>query len=177
MSMAKKATSANIAAAVLALATMGAWSLGGYVNENLAELPVKRVPGKPAADVGKQGKLFDVKSLFPVWVASNAKARPAEGDDSIETLFKNQPQQAEVQAAPPAAPAVPDYASLLGSHMRIDGIGEDGAFINGKFYHVGEAIPDFEYPVGNRQIVPRLAEVKARSVIVVHGAHRTEIKV
>lgn len=177
MSMTKKANAANIAAAVLASATIGTWSLSGYVNENLAELPVKRVPGKPLSDAGKPAQAFDVKSLFPVWVASGTKVRQVEGDDSVETLFKNPAEKLEVQAPAPAAPVEPDYASLLGSRMRVDGIGEGGAFINGKFYHVGEAITDYEYPAGNRQIIPRLAEVKERSVIIIHGVHKTEIKV
>lgn len=171
MVTAKKTNFSTILSAGLALAAFSVWSLGEYVNENLALLSVKALPTAPGAK--EDAKPFDVKTLFPVWVASASKAHHSDDSGSVNDLFKDQPPP----SAAPAAPVEPNYAALLGSKMRLDGIGEGGAFINGKFYHVGEGITDFEYPEKARQVVPRLAEVRAKSVVVIHGKNKTEIKI
>lgn len=173
----KKANSSTVLAGALALATLCAWSLSDYVNANLEALPVKRVPSLQASGVDQ----FDVKNLFPVWVANSARNRAEEnGERSVDDLFKENakdlpPTAAQLEAAPAPAPALPDFAALLATHMHLEGISGNGGFVNGKFYKVGEEITDFAYPNGNQQVIPKVVEVRARSIVVAHGKKRTEI--
>jgi len=173
----KKTNTNTILAGGLALAVFGAWSLGDYINGNLELLPVDRVPTNQTAVIAQP---FDVKNLFPVWVASSTKTQDQSGESgSVDDLFASTkpvapPMEAVVaDMAPPVQKT--DYAAVLASHMRLESLAVNGGFINGKFYRVGEDIADFEYPSGNRQVIPRLVEVRARSVIVAHGGKRTEI--
>lgn len=151
-------------AAAFALAIAGTSSLADYVNAHLAQLPVKRMASRQDA----QAEL-DVQKLFPVWVASSAHAKVAGAAGSVERLFQS--PAANTGAAQDAS-VEPDYASLLGSRMVLESIAATGAFINGKFYRVGEAVPDFEYPLHGKQVVPVLAKIEERSVLITHGARR-----
>jgi hypothetical protein len=175
--MAKNSVStATIVAVAFAGLAGAAWLLTDYVNANLVNLPVERVPSKLSG-----GQAFDVKgwlkTIAPVWVESTEKSHLVNEAESVDDLFNQSNQAVSAEEALPApAPVEPDYASFLASRMQLDSLGEGGAFINGKFYSVGEAIYDFEYPSNGRQIVPVLLRVDKSSVTVKHGVRLTVLK-
>ncbi|MQA40761.1 hypothetical protein [Rugamonas aquatica] len=152
--------------ALYALTIFGIWSLAEYVNVNLAGLPIKRMASKQDVQTA-----LDVKKLFPVWVASSERGGEVTAEGSVEQLFKAAPAVAES----PAPTAQPDYAALLASRLVLDSITASGAFINGKFYRVGEGVTDFEYPLHGKQIIPVLERLGPKSVFIVHGARRIEL--
>lgn len=171
----KNTNTTTILAAALACAAGAAWMLTDYVNGNLVNLTVERVPTKTVAAVP-----FDVKgwlkTIAPVWVPGARQSGQAEETASVDGLFKAEREVEIVAASLPIVPQEPDYASLLPSRMQLDGLSAGGAFINGKFYRVGEPITDFEYPSAGRQVIPVIVEVKTQSVVVKHGSRLTELK-
>lgn len=176
MGVTNTTSTATIVAVAFAGLAGAAWLLTDYVNANLANLPVERVQSATAA-----AEVFDVKgwlkTMSPVWVESAEKSHLSNDADSVEGMFM-QVRQVAAADSPAAAPmpSEPDYAAMLPSRMQLDGLGEGGAFINGKFYRVGEEIPDFEYPSKGRQIVPVLEKIGERSATVKHGSRLTELR-
>lgn len=173
MARTTRTMSTTIVAALLAAAVGGTYLATDYVNENLSYLTIQKLPHATVT-----GASFDTKTwlqtLAPVLVESRKGAAMAQGSDSIDALFKTAPEPAPALVAP--APPAPDYASLLGTAMHVDSVAANGAFINGKFYSIGEPIKDFEYPANGRQIVPVIVHVTADSVVVKHGARVSELK-
>jgi len=172
MALGKNKTSATIVVALLAAAVGAVHMLTGHVNESLATLTIEKIPSTTAPATP-----FDTKSwlqtLAPVVVERGAKVANVNGIDSVDALFKAEPAPV---VPPPPAPAPPDFPSLLAGVMRVESIAGNGAFINGKFYSVGEAIKDFEYPLRGRPVVPVIVEVGRDFVIVKHGSRLTELK-
>lgn len=155
---------------LLAAATLAVWLAGDALTLRLAGLPVHSVAGQH-----RTAAPADLRTLFPVWVRGSA-APAARADDGIDAVLR--PAAPAIPAPGPAdgASVAPDYPALLASRLVLDGVSADGAFLNGKFYRVGAPIADFEYPLGGRQIVPVLSRVGPRSVLVLHGPHRLELR-
>lgn len=175
MARATSTSTSTILAALLAAAAFGVWTFTGFVNRNLANLPIETIPNAPG-----QAKPFDtkgwLKTLAPVWVQSGQSLPVQAISEPVEEVFAAAPE-VTVQPAPPSPPPAPNYAALLSTVMRIDGIASEGAFVNGKFYRIGEPISDFEYPEAGRQVVPVIVSVTATTVVVRHGRHLTELSV
>lgn len=167
-----KNTSSTIVVVLLAGAIGGTHLLTDYINESLNSLTIAALPNTDTAKSNFDTNAW-LRSLAPVLVEGHSKGDLAAEPGSVDALFKAPPAPV---AQTPAAPPEPDYAELLGSVMRVDGIARNGAFINGKFYNVGEPITDYEYPAKGRQITPFIAQIGAESIFVKHGSRITELR-
>lgn len=110
----------------------GVVAAGIQVNRNLAELPVEQ-----AAVVSAAAPVPAPKQLYTVAVGAPAKralnASRSEGESDLEVAFKGAARQQE-------ADAVPDYAGIARSAIRIDGVTDGGVIIGGRFYAIGNSI-------------------------------------
>lgn len=138
------------------------WTLVDYVNENLNSVAVERV--KTVQEVSVP---FDVHNLYPVEVRAAKRGPVTPVGDDIDRAFRKDPPP---MAPEPVEPPEPDYSALLQQYMLVDGIGTNGVFIHGKFYSVGEAVPEYSYPMRGRTIVPVVASVSGNTVVIKHGA-------
>lgn len=167
-SVLKKGNFAMAMYVVLGLVLYGTWSLSIYFNDHLSQAEVKRV-----RTVQEVSTPFDIQALYPVWVANTKKAVAEGGAQGIDDLFKKD----EPKVAAVVAPPEPDYSVLLGQFMKVESAANNGAFINGKFYKVGELVPEYSYPSHGKQIVPVVSAVRGNVVTIAHGKKKTDFKI
>lgn len=110
----------------------GVVAAGIQVNRNLAELPVEQAAVvSAAAPVPAPKQLYTVAVEVPVKRARTASH--GEIDADLEVAFKGDVRQQE-------ADAVPDYAEMARSAIRIDGVTDGGIIIGGRFYAIGSSV-------------------------------------
>ncbi|WP_296249480.1 hypothetical protein [uncultured Stenotrophomonas sp.] len=110
----------------------GVVAAGIQVNRNLAQLPVEQAAVvSAAAPVPAPKQLYTVAVDVPV--KHSRKASHSEVDADLEVAFKGAALQQE-------ADAVPDYAEMARSAIRIDGVTDGGIIIGGRFYAVGSTV-------------------------------------
>lgn len=144
------------------LVIAGVWRMGEAVNLRLANLPVKEVQR-----VGQEPIALDAKGLYPVWVKQAASAGIASQAD-VEGLFrkaepalKSPGQMPDAQPAPP-----PDYAGMFKQLARVDGVSNDGVFLNGRFYRVGQVIDALPLGFsGSAPVVPVVESIDQGRVV------------
>lgn len=135
----------------------GAWHTGEAIKKRLASLPIQEVPR-----VDRSSKAINARSFYPVWVkqtvavANTASPQgPGQGGE-FENLFTDK----EDPKLKPAAPTEPDHATLFKQQARVDGVAKDGAFINGRFYKVGQPMAE----LGVAGVVPVIESVTPGAV-------------
>lgn len=148
------------------LLLLGLWRAGEAVSEQLLSLPVKAAP-----KTGGGAPALDEKSFYPVWVKQAGAREPVSQDQPVDSVFKL--PIAPAQAASALTPVVtePDYGLLFRQSVQIDGVADDGLFINGKFYAVGAKLTALAMtsPAG-KLIVPTLVSLMdGRVVFEVNG--------
>lgn len=138
----------------------GTWRAGEAINLRLVSLPVKEAPR-----VDKNSVPIDAKSFYPVWVKQAAANPPIqkEGEsESVEALFMEKKEPTiEQSTGVPVAPDEPDYVQMFQQAARVDGVSDDGAFINGRFYKVGQKMVEFQiYGAGGQSVIPVIQSVQ-----------------
>lgn len=149
---------------------VGAWRAGETVDTRLAALQVKQVP-----HVDRGSVPIDVKSFYPVWVKQAAATPPVpqgDGSASLDVLFnvKNEPKPEDLK---PLAPLEPDYVQMFKRAAAVGGISDDGVFINGRFYAIGEPLDELAMsgPRGAR-VVPAVESIRdGRITFRIGGKH------
>lgn len=146
--------------AVLAVAVV--FKLTQTVNERLRAMPVHAVSKKEV----KIAEL-DTKNLYPV-VVRQQRAPSAESQESalVDDVFR---EKVVVQEAP-AAPPPPDFTAIFAQNLRLDATTPTGAFVNGRYYQVGQPMEDLALVNGAESIVPRLVSVRGGSAVVGYGS-------
>lgn len=149
MSNILKSGNAKLYLFIVILVVLGAlWRAGEAINAELGALPVKVAP-----KLGSNAAVLDEKSFYPVWVKQAVARTPVPDNDQVDVLFKHEEKTVEIQPKP----LEPDYALLFRRAIHIDGVSDDGLFINGRFYTIGSKLEAFAMmsTVGKR-IVPVL---------------------
>jgi hypothetical protein len=88
-----------------------------------------------------------------------------------ESIFKKQVQIMAVNNDIPVVVApVIDYDQILKDKIELNGLSDNGAFVNGIFYCIGDKLEKLAYLKGSgEQVVPILKSVHANSVSFLNG--------
>ena len=133
------------------------WRAGGAIAERLSQLTVKTAPR-----VDRNAVSLDAKSFYQVWVKQSVAMPPAQTDGEVDAFFK---RRVEVKQAPPK-PTEPDYADMFRQTASVDGVADDGVFVSGKFYKVGDKLEDFAIATASgHSIVPFVESIKQGRVM------------
>lgn len=140
--------------AVLIIA--GGWRIGETINQRFATLVVKEAPR-----IDRSAVAIDAKSIYPVWV-KQAVARAAVYEHTeVDALFLKKAQQ---QIEPPPV-LESDYGELFRQAVVVDGVSSDGAFCNGRFYKMGDTMPEFAFTTASgAPLIPILEGVHKGAV-------------
>lgn len=127
------------------------WHAGEYVNGRLRLLIVKAAP-----QVDRNSISMDAKSFYPVWVKQASAVAPSQVDGELDTLFQ---KRADPSLEPPKPPE-PDYGEIFKARARVDGVSDDGAFVNGRFYKAGSKLEELALTsTTGMSIVPMIESV------------------
>lgn len=139
------------------------WRMGESINQRLAAITIKEVPR-----VAKRSMNLDAKHFYPAWVKQAvARAPPIEGAP-IDPLFRKEDER---RAEPKPVP--PDHAAIFRQLARIDGIANDGCFINGRFYQVGEELKSLALPLAEGgALIPVVKSVGVGKVTIALGRQK-----
>lgn len=135
------------------------WQLSWHITDRVTHLQVKSAP-----KVDHQGPAVDPKSFYPVWVKQAVAMTPMADNTPLDSFFRRQ----ELPVTPPTpspAPPEPDYQAMFERQVRIDGISDNGVFINGIFFKAGTKLEAFSLlkPDGSL-LAPTLEAVSANHV-------------
>jgi len=112
----------------------GGWRLGETINQRFATLVVKQAPR-----IDRSAAVIDAKSIYPVWVKQAVATAVVYEHAEVDALFrKKAPQPIE-----PPPVVEPDYSEIFKQAVIVDGVANDGVFCNGRFYKVGDKMPEF----------------------------------
>lgn len=146
------------------------WRIGETINIQLGTLPVKVAP-----KAGNNSAVLSEKSFYPVWVKQAVARAPVTDEGPVDSLFKRE----EEKVVDKVIPTEPDYGQMFRQAIRIDGVADDGLFINGHFYTVGAKLEELAVTTAaGKRIVPRLAslangkatfEVGTQKITTVHA--------
>jgi len=126
----------------------GLWRITGLANTKLAEIPVKAPPAT-AAPVPST----DTRRIYPA-TAMKPVARVKSADADVDAVFRGRVAEAEADLDPPP----PDYSGMFQAQIQLQGIASNGAFLNGRFYVVGQAMSRLAIArADGSQLVPKLA--------------------
>lgn len=139
------------------------WQGLDYVGANLRQVPVKAVP-PPAATA----TMLNAQSLYPVLVRHEGAATPDKSMPSIDSLFVAKPAN---RSAVPQLPAL-DIGAIVMAQARVDGLTAQGAFINGRFYRIGEPIEALAVHDGKAIMVPVLQALGQDTVELAGGGRK-----
>lgn len=146
------------------------WRAGDAINLRLFELTVKEAPR-----VDRNSVPINAKSFYPVWVKQAAAIPPvrSEGEsDSVDALFMAK-QEPKIEPPKPMAPVEPDYVQMFQQRARVDGVSDDGAFVNGRFYKVGQKMEEFHFSALNGQpVVPVIESIKTGKITFTIGKQK-----
>ena len=145
---------------VAMVAIAAVWRAGEAIHLRLAQLPVKEAPR-----VDRDSTPFDAKSFYPVWV-KQAAAMPSiiDGDGEVDALFKKK-EEPKLELELPKPPE-PDYGELFKQLASVDGVADNGVFINGRFYKVGEKMEEFTFTTGSgKPVVVMVESIKDGRVV------------
>lgn len=138
----------------------GAWRGSEWVAKSLLSLPIKQAPR-----VERPSAALDAKNFYPVWVRT-AKATPATAAPvtAIDDLFKRE-DELEVHK-----PVEPQYGAQFQQVAMIDGIADNGVFVNGEFYKVGARMEAYALQGAGKPVVPVVESVNKGTVVFRVGA-------
>jgi len=148
------------------------WRTGEAINAKLAELPVKEAPKS-----GKSAVVLNEKSFYPVWVKQAVARAPVVDDTQVDLLFKREDEVEKKKAdIKPIAPIEPDYGQMFREAIQIEGVADDGLFISGHFYAVGENMEPFAVTTAaGKRLVPKLVSLKNGKATFSLGALKMSI--
>jgi hypothetical protein len=133
------------------------------VNQRLGELEVKSAP-----HVNTQSASTS-KTFYPVWIRQKAVVRGEQDGVNVDGVFRK-PELAKKEVKP----VDPDYMAQLKQQLTLEGVANDGAFLNGHFYQVGQLLNDFAFKrLNGATVVPRLARVKGNQAVIAGDAGKT----
>jgi hypothetical protein len=140
--------------ALVALAAI--WRAGEAINMRLAELPVKEAPR-----VDRNNTTLDAKSFYPVWVKQAvAMPRPDDGAE-MDALFTRKIDKPEEPKLEPIKSVEPDYGEWFKQVARVDGVSDDGVFVNGRFYKLGDKMQDLSFTTASgKPVTPVVESIK-----------------
>ena len=144
------------------------WVLLAKVNANFSGLPVHQVQ-----QVSAEAAAANMPQIFPVWVEPKAPKVAPETQATVEDAFK-QPEQVAKEEAEDLPP--PSYADTLRGSAKVQGVTDSGAFINGRFYRVGDDVAALAFQgMEALQVTPKLASVAPHAVAFRVGGERVVI--
>lgn len=148
------------------------WRVGDAINGRLAEMPVHAAP-----KVGSSAAILDKRSFSPVRVTPTSEApTPVADVNQVESLFKHEEEKATNQT--PAKPIEPDYGQIFLQTVWIDGVADNGLFINGRFYATGAKLEAFSMSTASgKKIVPKLEVIREGKAIFEVGAKKISISI
>lgn len=152
------------------LVMAGLWRAGEAINAELGNLPVKVAP-----KIGNNARVLSEKSFYPVWVKQSvASTSVATDSHQVDSLFKRDEEkvaQVQVQLAEP------DYGYMFRQVVRIDGVADDGLFINGHFYPTGTRLEAFAMLTSTgKRLVPVLEAWQGGKASFRVGAQKISIR-
>ncbi|WNV05871.1 hypothetical protein RP726_05520 [Candidatus Methylospira mobilis] len=111
------------------------------IDETCTQLPVE---GGNVVRVTTPPQLSSVQ-MFPLLAESKERASALDGTD-IDQIFARgvQPPPEPVKVEKPPEKPKPSQAELFMQATMLNGVANNGAFINDRFYAVGESIRGFE---------------------------------
>lgn len=132
------------------------WRGGEYVQLRMAELEVKEAPKvhMPSAPI-------DQKNFYPVWLKQPSAQIKSQGDAEVDALFMKpaEPKQ-EIK------PVEPDYVAMFQQSATVDGVADNGVYVNGTFYKVGDKLQDLSIAaIGGAAVVPVVEAIKDGKVV------------
>ncbi|WP_323011476.1 hypothetical protein [Castellaniella sp.] len=135
------------------------WQITDHVITRMRQMPVKMAP-----KVNHQGDLVDPKSFYPVWVKQAVALKPIDPDMNVDAFFRKKEQPAAQEPLPAPAPE-PDYVALFAQQVRIDGITDNGVFLNGRFVKLGSELQSLsvQRPNGG-SVIPVLSAISMRFI-------------
>ena len=143
------------------------WAVLAKVNANFASLPVHQVQ-----QVSAEAAAANMPQIFPVWVEPKAPKVAPEPAATVEDAFKQAEAAPEEEELPP-----PSYADTLRGAVKVQGVTDGGAFLNGRFYRVGSDVSALAFlGMEEAQVVPRLVSVAAHAVTFRVGGERVVIE-
>jgi len=149
-----------------AIAVMaGLWRVGDAVTQQMSTLPVKMAPR-----AATQAAQVDQKSYPAVWVKQAAAKSVASEAGPLDALFKGEkvaPSKAvtigkdgkpvELESMPTPEP---DLVAMFMGSVQIQGVADDGMFLNGHFYPVGAKLETLALTgLSGQRVVPRLVSL------------------
>lgn len=142
------------------------WRTGEYVNQQLTELQIKQAPR-----VDRNTATLDAKSFYPVWVKQSVAVAAEHVDSEVDSLFRDREiQQPEIK---PVEVVEPDYGEIFRQSVAINGVADDGVFVNGRFYKVGAKMDEVAMQsASGAMIIPRVESLKQGRVFFRVGKDR-----
>lgn len=141
----------------------GAFKVTENVNDRLKAMPVFSVEKKEI----KIAEL-DTKNLYPVVVRQKKAALARDGQQvEIDSVFREK----VVVVEPPPPPPPPDFGAMFRQNLALDATTPTGAFINGRYFQVGQTMDQYALTNGSESIVPRLVGVRGGSVVIGFGVN------
>jgi len=121
----------------------------------LAALPIKEVPR-----VDRSNVTLDAKSFYPVWVKQAVAMARGSGASEMDALFSRKTSE-EPDKLEPVKPVEPDYGEWFKRVARVDGVADDGVFVNGRFYKLGSKMQEFSFTAsGGKPVTPVVESIK-----------------
>lgn len=144
-----------------------AWRAGDAINQRLLQLPVTAAPR-----VDRNSVSIAKNSFYPVWVKQAVATPPAPNEsegESVDALFMAK-QEPKIEPPRIEAPPEPDYVQMFKQAARIDGVSDDGIFVGGRFYKVGQKMEEFQFsgPSGT-PIIPSVESIRAGKITFAIG--------
>jgi hypothetical protein len=144
------------------------WAMLAKVNTNFATLPVHQVQ-----QVSADAAAASMPQIFPVWVERKAPKVEQPTENAVDAAFKQATAEPEAEAPPPP----PSYADTLRGAVKVQGIADGGAFLNGQFYRVGGDVAALGIQsMEQGQVTPKLIAVSASAVTFRVGGERVVIE-
>lgn len=145
-----------------------AWKGGEWINASrLSRLVVLEAP---KVDIG--GSNIDAKSFYPAWVKQVPALQDAgESDTSVDELFR-----AKAAKEKPQKPET-NYLETFQQMARIDGLADNGVFVNGRFYKAKERMEALTIQgTSGEAIVPVVEVVSANKIVFRVGGETLTIQ-
>lgn len=134
-----------------------AWRAGETINASLSTLIVKAAP-----HVARNAVPIDAKSFYPVWVKQSVALPIAQFDGEVDTYFRKH----EEEKHEPPKPPEPDYGEMFKAAASVDGVADDGVFVNGKFYKIGATLDELAIATATgKTIIPEVERIANGRVV------------
>lgn len=151
---------------IVGIAVFGLWRLTGMVNDKLAQIPVKAPPANAAPTPST-----DIRRIYPA-TAVRPSVQVQSGGADVDAVFRGRLAEAEEDQAEPA----PDYSAMFQQQIQLQGVASNGAFINDRFYVVGQAMPRLAVArADGSQMIPKLAALGSGQVTIIADGVPTTI--